>query len=158
MSSNLLSPGNRGRHRITCAPGLRWKSPFSRAGWQALLDVMLEKAGAAGRTVELALVDDAAMAELNLTNLGCQGPTNVLSFPVGEEPGQDAGAFLGWLALSLDTARREAFLYGQEVDVHCIRLTAHGVAHLLGHDHGPVMDALAAAMEEAALSLVLRRL
>ena len=152
MKRSTHSPRRGGQHRIISAPGLRWKSPFTRTGWQGLLEAMLEKAGCPGVVVELTLLDDAAMTKLHGTSLGCQGPTNVLSFPSGEQA--EAGAFLGWLALSLDTARREAFLYGQEMDAHCLRLAAHGVAHLLGHDHGPAMDALAAEMEDAAYTFV----
>jgi probable rRNA maturation factor len=58
------------------------------------------------------------------------------------------------MALSPDTLLRECLLYGQEVEEHCLRLLSHGMAHLLGHDHGPEMDALAARMFAAARQLV----
>ena len=57
---------------------------------------------------------------------------------------------LGSLALSPDTFVRECFLYGQEAEEHCLRLLAHGMAHLLGYDHGSEMDAIAGAMFAAA--------
>ncbi len=63
---------------------------------------------------------------------------------------QCPAVFLGWMALSADTLQRECFLYGQELDGHCIRLLAHGLAHLLGHDHSPAMDALCERLEAAA--------
>ena len=66
--------------------------------------------------------------------------------------------YIGSLALSVDTLRREAFLYGQPVDEHAVRLLAHGLAHLLGYDHGPAMDALTASLEEAGLAEAARLL
>jgi probable rRNA maturation factor len=50
------------------------------------------------------------------------------------------------LALSVDAVRREAWLYGRDPAEYCRRLLAHGLAHVLGYDHGPAMDALAARM------------
>ncbi len=49
---------------------------------------------------------------------------------------------LGLLVLAPETVRREAFLYGQPLDAHTLRLLAHGLVHLAGHDHGPLMDTL----------------
>lgn len=48
----------------------------------------------------------------------------------------------GSLLLSLDCVGREAELYRQSPRDHCLRLLAHGLAHLAGLDHGPEMDAL----------------
>ena len=70
--------------------------------------------------------------ELNAAHLGCAGPTNILSFPAAPE---ESG--LGVLAFGLETWLREAALYGQKPELHAQRLLAHGLAHLLGHDHGP---------------------
>ena len=94
--------------------------------------------------VELHIVRDGMIAAANSRYMGCHGPTNVLSFPGG-------GGMAGILVLSADTLLREAALYGQVPGEHCVRLLAHGMGHLLGHDHGPEMDALCATMEEAAL-------
>ncbi len=86
--------------------------------------------------LSLRLVHDREMAELNQTFMGCLGPTNVLSFPA-----EDAD-WLGDLVLSVDTLAREAFLYNQDRREYTVRLLAHGLLHLMGHDHGPEMDAL----------------
>lgn len=128
-----------------------------RAEWRSWLTAMLERAAASpdetctmpscadarrklqgycgGGLVELALMHDREIAALNASYLSCAGPTNILSFPAS--PG-DSG--LGVLALGLETWRREAWLYGQEAEDHARRLLAHGLAHLLGHDHGRAMD------------------
>jgi probable rRNA maturation factor len=94
--------------------------------------------------VEVHLVRDGMMAAANQRYMGCLGATNVLSFPGAEN-------LAGVLLLSVDTLLREALLYGQEPQEHCIRLLAHGMGHLLGYDHGDAMEALCACMEEAAL-------
>lgn len=164
---------------LTSLPGTLPRLPFGRRELEAVIQAMLERAGVAEALVDLALLDDAAMQTLHATALGCPGPTNILSFPASDaeredgatperpgiasvpgrrggsrEPGASRrmrGMWVGSLALSVDTLRREAFLYGQTVDEHAVRLLAHGLAHLLGHDHGPAMDALTESLEEAGL-------
>lgn len=86
--------------------------------------------------LSLRIVDDREMAELNGSFMGCLGPTNVLSFPGGEE------GWLGDLVLSAETLAREAHLYNQDPWEYTVRLLAHGLLHLMGHDHGPAMDDL----------------
>ena len=139
-----------------------WKLPFSRRELARLLEAMAAEAGLPdAASLELILLPDAAMEELNNTHMGCRGPTNVLSFPVRTEgePSSAAqaapsavagGTHLGSLALSPDTFLRECLLYGQEKEEHCLRLLAHGMAHLLGYDHGLEMDSIAGAMVAAA--------
>jgi len=86
--------------------------------------------------LSLRLVDDREMSELNGSFMGCLGPTNILSFPGGE------GDWLGDLVLSVDTLARETRLYNQDPHEYTVRLLAHGLLHLMGHDHGPEMDDL----------------
>lgn len=126
--------------------GFGWQCPLDRRAMRAALEAMCAAVAAAGRPlagVDLYLLDDAAMARANARHLGCQGPTNVLSFP-------GACGVPGTLLLSLDTLERECFFYGQEPRGHFLRLLAHGMGHLAGLDHGPAMEALCAACEEAA--------
>jgi probable rRNA maturation factor len=89
-----------------------------------------------GWELSLRIVDDLEMAEMNDRFMGCLGPTNVLSFPGGE------GEWLGDLVLSAETLARESWLYNQDPHEYTVRLLAHGLLHLLGHDHGPQMEAL----------------
>ncbi|MDQ7031496.1 MAG: rRNA maturation RNase YbeY [Desulfonauticus sp.] len=87
------------------------------------------------KSLSVVLVDDVLSAELNQRYLHCLGPTNVLSFP-GD------GEFLGELFINVAAVIRESFLYVQDRKEHFWRLTAHGVLHLLGYDHGYQMDTL----------------
>lgn len=83
--------------------------------------------------VELLITRDSHMAQWNQRFMGCDGPTNILSFPGdAESPGS--------LILSVDTLRREAYLYGDTELQHLLRLLAHGLGHVAGFDHGPDMD------------------
>ncbi len=111
--------------------------PQSRRELTPLLERLMEVLGLTGRDVEVKLVADREMAELNLRYLGCHGPTNVLSFPSGDD---EEG--LGQIVLSVDTLAREVLLYGQDRQEHMVRLLAHAFLHLAGFDHGPVMDGL----------------
>lgn len=131
---------------LTSLPHTLRRSPFGKREFEAVMASMLARAGAPDAAVELALLDDAAMRALHKTALGCDGPTNILSFPALE---RGYNGTVGSLALSVDTMRREAFLYDQKAADHTIRLLAHGLAHLLGHDHGPAMDALTHELEKA---------
>jgi len=137
-------------------PGLiQPEFPLSRRELEPLLEAALHAMGLSGAQFELRLTDDAGIAALNEAFLGTPGPTNVLSFPSGEsalakKPG--APVFIGEMALSVDTAAREAFLYGQDPLEHFLRLVCHGLAHLAGFDHGPDMDALSDAALGAALA------
>lgn len=148
--------------------GIGWKMPFSDSELQVLARAMLDAAGFSGFHAELSILDDAAMAVLHEQAFGCAGPTNILSFSAREGGGPVAGhsgsvhegemegedCFLGWLALSADTLLRESFLYGQSLERHCIRLLAHGLAHLAGYDHGPEMDSLCECMESAGVRVM----
>ena len=121
--------------------------PLSSVELKVVFAAMLGAVGVSGVCADLALLDDAGMEALHAKSCGCVGPTNILAFP------DPSGRSLGSLALSVDTLERECFLYGQEPLDHCVHLLAHGLAHLLGHDHGPAMNALTERMEHAALSV-----
>lgn len=121
-------------------PVIRRSGPgplLGRSGYAGLLAAMLEALGADdAKAPELLIADDRESARLNGRHLGLAGPTNILSFPGGEEGGP------GSLVLSAPALRRECLLYGQDGEEHLVRLLAHGLVHLLGHDHGALMDAL----------------
>ena len=110
--------------------------PLSDAGLGEIFRGLAQIFGLGAGELSLRLVNDKDMATLNQAVTGCLGPTNVLSFP-GEK-----ADWLGDLVLSVDTLAREVFLYNQDPCEYTIRLLAHGLLHLLGHDHGPEMDSL----------------
>jgi len=106
----------------------------------------LEALGRPGADLSLYLVGDAAMRRLNRTFRGQDRATDVLSFPQAR-----AGKLLGDVALSLDTAERRARAAGRAVKDELDRYLAHGILHLLGHDHHRPGEARRMAAAEAAL-------
>lgn len=94
--------------------------------------------------ITIALTDDAQMRDLNRTWRNKDQPTNVLSFPAGEAPGE-SGA-LGDVVIAYGTTQREAEEAGITLTDHVSHLVVHGVLHLLGFDHRN--DAEAKQMED----------
>lgn len=123
---------------INHCPAGAWLLPVSPRQIVSILAALTAAAREAGcplGTVEAHLVDDACIARANRRYMGCNGPTNILSFP------GDA-SLPGVMLLSLDTLYRECLLYGQDPAEHLLRLLAHSTGHLAGYDHGEEMDAL----------------
>ena len=129
------------------APHLWAYLPLNRQELLAAVAAMCAALGMKTGMPEIVITDDAGSEECNRAHLGCPGPTNVLSFPLTAQ--NAASGVMGSLVLSVPVLRREALLYGQEPAGHCIRLLAHGLAHLAGFKHGPEMWELCGRLEEA---------
>lgn len=90
-------------------------------------------------SVDVLLADDATLKRLNKTFRGKNKATDVLSFPAGAttvffgEP--DGPELAGDLAISLETAARQATQYGHSLRDEVRVLLLHGVLHLAGYDH-----------------------
>ena len=98
--------------------------------------------------VSILLVGDAAIRRLNRTWRGKDEATDVLSFPQAEG---GAGRLLGDVVISLDTAGRVARSEGRRLGAELDRYLAHGLLHLLGHDHARPAEARRMAAAEDAL-------
>jgi probable rRNA maturation factor len=103
----------------------------------------------------ICLVTDAEIARMNERFRKKKGPTDVLSFPAEGEgrPARPAIAsgrvrrggkrrdrrspstYLGDIAISPATARRNALENGHPLDAELRILILHGLLHLLGYDH-----------------------
>jgi|CXWL01.1.fsa_nt_gi probable rRNA maturation factor len=99
----------------------------------------LKQRGEAGRELSVALVRDAEMRELNRRFRKKDKATDVLSFPAGDGVSGEQ-ALLGDVIISIDTARRVARELGVPVEDELTRYLAHGILHLLGHDHHRAAD------------------
>jgi probable rRNA maturation factor len=82
--------------------------------------------------VELLLTSDAELKRLNKSFRGKNKPTDVLSFPT---PPEIAQHHAGDLAISLDTAARQAAAHGHTLRDEVRILILHGLLHLAGEDH-----------------------
>lgn len=152
-----------------------WRGPFPQA--EAICAQTLTLACAAalhdaavpsGVEVSVALLDDAAMHDLNRRFRQQDKATNVLSFPaldglqlkrLGQgltPPGQVPGApvALGDIALALETVMSEAVAQNKEPEAHFRHLLVHGFLHLLGYDHIEADDA--AGMERLEATILAR--
>ena len=85
--------------------------------------------------LSVALVDDAAIAELNATWRSKRGPTDVLAFAQREGEEMGASHLLGDVVISIPTAGRQAAERGHPVEREVRELLVHGILHLLGYDH-----------------------
>lgn len=90
--------------------------------------------------VSVTFVDNARIAELNSQYRGKPMPTDVLSFPLGENGAYDhnpdtGAALLGDIVISMEKAMEQASLYGHPLQREVAFLTVHSMLHLLGYDH-----------------------
>ena len=92
--------------------------------------------------LSILLTNDETMREINAEHRAKDKPTDVLSFPQNEfdEPEVERAdanlLFLGDVVISLDTAARQAHSRKRPLEHEVCFLLAHGIMHLLGHDHG----------------------
>jgi probable rRNA maturation factor len=128
--------------------------------WAALARAVLEDRRVRGEVeVSVLFVDEAAIAALNERFLGHPGPTDVLSFPIEDDPppggrspdsgGSGPGAeaeedpllLLGDVVISPTVAERNAAEHGVGVEDEIALLVVHGLLHLLGMDHETAREA-----------------
>jgi len=106
---------------------------FSKTELSRFLVRARRAAGLAGR-VEVLLAGDETLARLNRDFRKKNGATDVLSFPALLVPGH-AARVAGDLAISIDTAARQAEAHGHGLEEELKILILHGVLHLAGQDH-----------------------
>ncbi len=147
--------------------------PVEVARWAELSRKVLVARGVKGETeVSLLFVDEDAIAALNEQFLGKSGPTDVLSFPIEDEPGPtgrspDLGGsgpgsspeegtltLLGDVVICPAVAARNAVEHEVSLDDELALLVVHGLLHLLGMDHED--DAEAERMEALEQELLAR--
>ncbi|HCC00683.1 MAG TPA: rRNA maturation RNase YbeY [Ruminococcaceae bacterium] len=90
--------------------------------------------------VNVTFVNDAQIKELNAQYRDKNVPTDVLSFPMGEDGkfdiNPDTGAFvLGDVVISLETAVVQAKKYDHSLQQEVAFLTVHSMLHIMGYDH-----------------------
>jgi probable rRNA maturation factor len=147
--------------------------PMDVALWAGLARQVLEARGVKGETeVSLLFVDEEAIAALNGQFLDKTGPTDVLSFPIEDEPGptgrspdfggsgpgaspdQGTLTLLGDVVICPAVAARNAAEHEVSLDDEVALLVVHGLLHLLGLDHED--EAEAARMEALEQELLQR--
>lgn len=89
-----------------------------------------------GKTKDLsiAFVDDKKIIELNKRYRKKDSVTDVLSF------GMHKANLLGDVVISVDTAKRNSFIYHSTLDEELILYIIHGILHLSGYDDATARD------------------
>jgi probable rRNA maturation factor len=82
--------------------------------------------------LSLSFVTSEEMEHLHVRYMGEEGPTDVLSFPMGEDG----------LVGDVVVCPEEALRAGRDVATELRVLVVHGVLHLLGYDHDRDQDRL----------------
>ncbi len=117
--------------------GFRWqRHPGGRQteALRRLAVCALERLGVAAAEVGVLVCDDATIRTLNRHFRDKDRPTDVLSFPAGfAQP--EGPPYLGDVAISLETAARQAAEGGVSLDRELRVLLLHGIVHLCGFDH-----------------------
>ncbi|HCA71002.1 MAG TPA: rRNA maturation RNase YbeY [Ruminococcaceae bacterium] len=90
--------------------------------------------------ISVTFVDNEQIHQLNKQYRDKDVPTDVLSFPMGEngvyDIDHDTGAkILGDIVISMEKATEQAERYGHSLEREVGYLTAHSMLHLLGYDH-----------------------
>ena len=140
--------------------------PVDHLRWAALAENVLAAEGVRGNAeLSVLFVDPNAMAELNQRFHAQDGPTDVLAFPIDDEPSaggrnpdsggtgpgytppepSDLPVLLGDVVICPDVAARNAKEHGATYEDEVALLIVHGILHLMGMEHD--LDADAEAME-----------
>jgi probable rRNA maturation factor len=121
--------------------------------WRRLAAAVLADRGLDGElTLTFVGVDD--IAELNLEHMDKHGPTDVLSFPLDDEPVAGVPTLLGDVVISPAVAADQCADHAGTIDDELALLVVHGVLHVLGHDHAEAEET--AVMRSLELELLQR--
>lgn len=101
-----------------------------------LVDFIALKDGALGKKYNLTVIitTPARMKELNTIYRDKKQATDILSFPISKNEGE--------IYLCLSESRKEAPKFERSYENFIPFLFIHGCVHLLGHDHGAIMDGI----------------
>lgn len=130
--------------------------PVDTMRWVRFATHVLEAEGVRGEAeLSMLFVDEGVMAGLNKQFHGKEGPTDVLAFPIDEDPVEggrspDSGGtgpgysatepgdmplMLGDVVVCPEIASRNAPEHAGTYDDEVALLIVHGILHLLGMDH-----------------------
>lgn len=91
--------------------------------------------------VSVSFVSNKEIKNLNKVYRNKDQETDVLSFPLTDEDGHEeinsetGAVLLGDIVISLETAVKQADMYGHSLEREIGFLTVHSMLHLMGYDH-----------------------
>jgi probable rRNA maturation factor len=115
----------------------RYPASYARSVATAANAALGHEAATDGAALTILLADDDYLRQLNHRYRGEDSATDVLSFPAGEPlaGNNELLEYLGDIAISAQTAERQAAAKGHDATAELQLLAVHGVLHLLGYDH-----------------------
>jgi len=122
-----MSAGDDGQPSVLISD--RQRMPVDEAGLRELAERTLTGMGKGASELSVSFVSEEEIAGLHLRYLQEEGPTDVLSFPLGEDAG--GVAVLGDVVIAPAVAARN----NPDVEGELRLLLVHGILHLLGYDH-----------------------
>jgi probable rRNA maturation factor len=99
--------------------------------WETFAARAIDAIGKKGSSATIAFVSDKTIRQLNRQFRGIDRATDVLSFPAEDSDKTN----LGDIAISVDTAAKQARENGLKFDEEVAQLILHGLLHLSGYDH-----------------------
>ena len=102
------------------------RATFKKKFIRALRKFLRENFSDIYNKLEVVFVSDSTMRKYNRRFSGKNKSTDVLSFDIDK-------TYV--IIVSVDTARKNAILYGEKFEDEVLRYVVHGILHLLGFDH-----------------------
>lgn len=119
------------RRRVTVScDGVR--TPVATARLADLSRRVLQAEGVPHAALSITLVSARAMTRLNVQHLGHRGPTDVITFALGDD---GMGVLVADIYICPDVARTQAREWGVGMREELARLVVHGTLHACGWDH-----------------------
>lgn len=119
------------RHAVTVScDGVR--TPVAAARLEALSRRVLTAEDVPQAMLSITLVSARTMARLNQRHLAHRGPTDVITFALGDD---GSGTLVADIYICPEVARRQAREWGVGVREELARLVVHGTLHACGWDH-----------------------
>lgn len=111
--------------------GVRFRLPDTRR-LRRWLAALLEAEGLGEAHVDYIFCRDEYLLAINREHLGHDTYTDIITFPISESPR------VAEIYISVDRVRENAERRGQPFERELLRVMAHGLLHLAGHDdHSP---------------------
>lgn len=132
------------------------RGALDTASFVELCEQVLAAEGVEDAGLGLLFAGDELLRRLNREHRELDEPADVLSFPVAPadpDPAPEGGPrYLGDIAVSVETAARQAAGAGLTLDLELRHLVLHGLLHLLDYGHATAeQEAAMREREEAVL-------
>jgi len=124
-------------------PPPEWKGAGWKPNVKKFILKILKRLNQHNAEISVLFCADEFIKSLNVQYRNKDEPTDILSFPRGE----DSAGCSGDIAISLDTLLSNARIFGLDPDEELKRLLIHGILHLSGFDHKKCLTAESTAAE-----------